>query len=166
MSLKSILNQGLSTNLKLEFSKLNFLDRKEYKPENNKLNPYWISGFIDGDGSFFITINNQNNHVSAWLSIGLSAREKLLLDKIQNFFSGKGGIYFSKYNSVVEWKVFKIHDLVSISSHFESYPLIGLKLKKFEIWKEILPLIENKFYLTQEGLTQIKSLNNKLKAFN
>jgi len=39
-----------------------------------------------GDGSFFITINNKNNHVSAWLSIGLSAREKLLLDKIQNFF--------------------------------------------------------------------------------
>jgi hypothetical protein len=34
---------------------------------------------------FCITINNQNNHVSAWLSIGLSAREKLLLDKIQNF---------------------------------------------------------------------------------
>ena len=118
MSLKSILNQGLSTKLKLEFSKLNFLDRKEYKPDNNKLNPYWISGFIDGVGSFFITINNKNNHVSAWLSIGLSAREKLLLYKIQNFFSGKGGIYFSKYNSVVEWKVFNIHDLVSISSHF------------------------------------------------
>ena len=52
MSLKSIFNQGLSTNLKLEFSKLNFLDRKEYKPENNKLNPYWISGFIDGDGFY------------------------------------------------------------------------------------------------------------------
>ena len=79
------------------------------------------------------TIINKNNHVSAWLSIGLSAREKLLLDKTQNFlFSGKGGIYFSKYNSVVEWKVFNILDLVSISSHFESYPLIGLKLKKFE----------------------------------
>ena len=47
VSLKSIFNQGLSTNLKL-----NFLDRKEYKPDNNKLNPYWISGFIDGVGSF------------------------------------------------------------------------------------------------------------------
>jgi hypothetical protein len=43
VSLKSILNQGLSTKLKIEFSKLKFLDRKEYKPDNNKLNPYWIS---------------------------------------------------------------------------------------------------------------------------
>jgi hypothetical protein len=50
VSLKSILNQGLSKILKLEFSKLIFLDRKEYKPDNNKLNPYWISGFIDGYG--------------------------------------------------------------------------------------------------------------------
>jgi hypothetical protein len=74
VSLKSILNQGLSTKLKLELSKLKFLDRKEYKPDNNKLNPYWISGFIDGVGSIFITIINTNNHVSAWLSIGLSAR--------------------------------------------------------------------------------------------
>ena len=103
VSLKSIMNFGLSKKLKLVFSNLIFLERKEYKPDNNKLNPYWISGFISGDGSFFITIN-KNNRVSAWLSIGLNARDKHLLDKIQNFFSGKGGIYFSnsKYNGVVE----------------------------------------------------------------
>jgi hypothetical protein len=75
VSLKSILNQGSSTKLKLDFSKLKILDRKGYKPDNkNKLNPNWISGFIVGVGSFFITINNKNNPVIAWLSIGLSAR--------------------------------------------------------------------------------------------
>jgi len=42
---------GLPKKLKLEFYKLIFLDRKEYKPENNKLNPYWTSGFIEGVGS-------------------------------------------------------------------------------------------------------------------
>jgi hypothetical protein len=65
VSLKFIFNKGLSTKLKLELSKLKFLYRKEYKPDNNKLNPYWISGFIDRVGYFFINIINKNNHVSA-----------------------------------------------------------------------------------------------------
>ena len=120
---------------------------------------------MEGDGSFFITIKKQNNLVVAFLSITLNIREKLLLTKIQDFFSGKGKIYITN-QSVVQWKVFNLTDLISICNHFESYPLMGLKLTKFEIWKEILPLIENKSYLDPKGLIQINSLNDKLKELS
>jgi len=113
-------------------------------------------------GSFFITIKKENNLVVAFLSITLNIREKLLLTKIKEFFSGKGKLYITS-QSVVQWKVFKLADLISISPHFDSYSLTGLKLKKFEIWKKILPLIENKSYLDTQGLIQINSLNGKLK---
>ena len=137
---------------------------------NEKLDPNWISGFIEGDGSFYIIINKKNNRVTAtaFLSIYLNIREKIIIEKIKESFNGKGNIYISNttYN-MIEWKVYKIQDLISISSHFESYPLKGLKLNKFEArseWKEILPLIEKKSYLNQTGLIKIKFLENKLKT--
>lgn len=43
---------------------------------------------------------------------------------------------------------------------------VGLKLKKFEIWKEMLPLIKNKSYLDPVGLSQINSLKDQIKKLN
>jgi hypothetical protein len=56
--------------------------------------------------------------------------------------------------------------LETIIYHFDTYPLEGIKLKKFEIWKEINYLIVNKSYSLQENLTKIKALNDKLKELN
>ena len=53
VSLKSTLNFGLSKNLNLEFPNLEILERPNYNPDNKILNPNWISGFVEGDGSFF-----------------------------------------------------------------------------------------------------------------
>jgi len=165
VSLKSILNFGLSENLNLEFPNLETSERPNYNPDNRILNPNWINGFVEGDGSFFITIKKLNNLVVAFFSITLNIREKLLLTKIQEFFTGKGNIYITSPN-VVQWKVFKLTDLISICHHFDSYSLCGLKLKKYEIWKEILPLIENKSYLDPKSLIKINSLNAKLKELS
>ena len=133
--------------MKKEFPNLSVLERPNYSPDNTILNPDWISGFVEGAGSFFITIKKENNLVVAFLSITLNIREKLLLTKIQDFFSGKGKLYITSKN-VVQWKVFKLADLITISQHFVSHSLIGLKLKKFEIWKEtIKEILEKKFPL-------------------
>jgi hypothetical protein len=116
VSLKATLNFGLSENLKKEFPNLSVLERPNYSPDNTILNPDWISGFVEGDGSFFITIKKENNLVVAFLSRTLNIREKLLLTKIQDFFSGKGKLYIASKN-VVQWKVFKLADLITISQH-------------------------------------------------
>lgn len=174
ITLKSIMNLGLSTikdKFKLEFPNLEGLKRQEYEPLKNKLNPNWITGFIEGDGSFYIVINKKVKHVAPFLSIGLDAREKLLVKKIQSYFEGKGKIYLhtpaNRIKEVVEWKVYNVSDLITISSHFSLYSLMGkVKSKKFVIWKEILHLVENKTYLTEKGLSEIKSLNNKIKDLN
>ena len=72
----------------------------------------------------------------------------MLLTKIQDFFLGKGKLYIAS-EKVVQWKVFKLADLITISQHFVSHSLIGLKLKKFEIWKEGIKeiLVKNIFPL-------------------
>jgi hypothetical protein len=167
ISLKSAMNLGLSEKLKLEFPDIKLLNRPDYMSDDKGLDPNWITGFIEGDGSFHIYINKKNNNLAAFLAIGLNIREKLLLLKIKKFFNGKGGVYtWNVPREVAEWKVSRLSDLILISSHFEKYPLMDFKNENFQIWRKILFLMEKKTHLTPEGFNLIKSLKNKLNKYN
>jgi LAGLIDADG endonuclease len=127
------MNIGLSSLLKKEFPNIKCLDRAIYVPSKNRLDPDWVSGFIEGDGSFFIYIRPKTNYVNAAISIGLNIREKPLLIKIQEFFCGMGKVYTYDSRNIVEWKVVKLSHLTYIASHFKIYPLMGLKSYNFII---------------------------------
>jgi len=52
------------------------------------LNPYYLAGFIDGEGCFSITINNRKkprkgNYVRLLFEVELREDDKKILDKIQ-----------------------------------------------------------------------------------
>ena len=132
------------------------------------LNPYWVSGFSEGDSSFIVYINsNRTNEVQASFVICLNEREKPLLIKIQSFFNGIGSIYNNSYNNSCTYKITKkIHLKDIIMPHFNSYELVGNKKLNFLIWSQILSLIINKAHLTSEGLEQIKYLKNQLNKWD
>lgn len=138
------------------------IDRPSYIQNNEALHPDWVSGFIEGDGSFFITIRSKTNHVIAFLSIGLNIRDKFILVKIQEFFGGIGSIYLNSSNQVVEWKISQLAHLNSIIPHFNYYSLIGYKHLNFIIWSEIVTSTVVDAHLTPEGLAKIKALKNQL----
>jgi hypothetical protein len=166
VSIKAIMNLGLSNQLTRAFPKMISLVRPAYIPNDETLNPDWISGFIEGDGSFFITIRATTNQVVPVISVGLNIREKPLLIKIQQFFGGIGSVYTNESKKVVEWKISRLSHLNSVIPHFNSYPLIELKSYNFIIWREIISLIEIKAHHTPEGLAKIKSLNIQLNKWN
>ena len=87
-------------------------------PSLTPLHSFWISGFVSGEGSFNISVNPKNQ-VFPVFSIGLLIRDKLLLLKIQEYF-GFGRVYLS--GKTAQFKVFRLVDLLSIISNFNSYP--------------------------------------------
>lgn len=51
---------------------------------NNKLNPNWITGFVDGEGCFKVYLNKRKDRKSGWhiqasFQISLHSRDKELL---------------------------------------------------------------------------------------
>jgi len=55
--------------------------------ERYKLNPYWITGFVDGEGCFYVRISKSNKHKVGWrvhmcFEISLHIRDKLLLENL------------------------------------------------------------------------------------
>jgi hypothetical protein len=110
------MNLGLSNLLKKEFPNINCLNRPNYLTNNDRLDPDWVSGIIEGDGSFNIYISEVILiMLMLFLSIFLNIREKPLLIKIKDFFDGKGNIYSYNLEMLLNGKL--LNYLISFPFH-------------------------------------------------
>ena len=141
----------------------------------SQLNPWFVTGFIDGEGCFTIEIYKNDKSKTGWyikliFIITLHAKDKTLLEQIQKFF-GVGKIY-TKNNNRIDYVVSSIKELLIIIKHFENFSLITQKRADFELFNSALTLIQNKEHLTMDGLKKIvaikasinKGLSDKFKT--
>ena len=162
LSLKSMLNNGLSDKLKLAFPNVKTIDRPVLEVENIPLNPNYVSGFTEGDGCFTVNISSKTNQVIAYYIIELHKREVPLLTSIQKFF-GAGSINQALSRNTGRFYISKKSDLITkVLPHFDVYRLEGNKLKNYLIFREIVLLLKTKAHLTQEGFNKIKLLKEGL----
>jgi hypothetical protein len=122
------------------------------------LNPFFVTGFSDGEACFHLAIGKNSKYkngyyVNPGFSIVLHKKDKLLLEKFQEYLGGVGTLKTIK--NFVQFRVFSIKDLNVIIAHFEQYPLITKKQADYMLFKEALDLIKNKEHLTLEGLQKI-----------
>jgi hypothetical protein len=129
--------------------------------ENNTLNPYYVTGFTDAEGSFLINIQSRpglklDYSISLSFKLKLHSKDKELLERILNFFN-VGKIYTRK-DGYIEYIVNSMKDMEVIINHFNNYPLITQKFSDYKIFKLVFELIKQKKHLTQEGFQVILSL--------
>jgi hypothetical protein len=128
------------------------------------INPWFLTGFTDGEGSFIIYIKRNKNLKVGWnlelrFQIGLHKKDKYLLDQIKNYL-GVGKIYKDRshyFKFIVTSK-----DLQVVIEHFEKYPLITQKLADYNLFKQAYNIILNKEHLTLEGLNRLVSIKGSL----
>jgi len=157
---------GLSANLSAAFPNVITIARPLYTGPSAPLNPHWVSGFVEGDGSFTTSIEPTTSYVKVRLIVGLNHRENLLIQKLLEFFGGVGRIHLSPKQEMVYYTVSIIKDLTSlIVPHFDTYELTGNKANNYLIWREILLKVNSKAHLTSEGSNQIQELRSKLNKY-
>jgi hypothetical protein len=156
LSIKSVLNKGLSDKLKAAFPDVKPIDKPLLEVVNIPLNPNYVSGFTEGDACFSVYISSKTNQVLATYVVELHNKEIPLL---QEFFGGVGKINTASLRNSARFNISKKADLVRVVlPHFDTYQLQGNKLKNYLIWKEIVLLVNSKVHLTSEGLDRIKLL--------
>jgi hypothetical protein len=127
--------------------------------QNVQLNPYWVTGFTDAEGTFTVVIDKFPKRTLGWriqskFQISLHVRDLLLLLQIQQFFGSIGSVSVS--GNLAFYSVSSIKDLVQIIiPHFLKYPLLTQKGADFILFKQIVELMEKKAHLTNEGFNQI-----------
>ena len=126
--------------------------------QNLKINPWFVTGFIDAEGCFHVSIVENTSlkvghSVRAIFQISLHKKNKGLLEKIKYFFGvgqvvqRKDGAYF--------YQVTSLNDLLLIIEHLEKYPLITEKHADFRLFKQVVDLMLKQQHLIESGLAKI-----------
>jgi hypothetical protein len=140
-----------------------------------KLNPNYITGFVDGEGSFIVKILKRSRlkvgfEVQLCFQITSHPKDRALLDSIRDYFGGIGSIH-KEGSGCLQYRVSSNKDLNLIIKHFEKFPLITKKYADYLLFKSILEICNLKEHLTHEGINKIvnirasmnKGLTEKLK---
>ena len=171
INIRATLNKGLSEILSDAFTQVIPVPRPEVPSTKLDSNTpgakHWLAGFATGEGCFIIKVSKSNTHklgkkVAVHFLISQHSIDSKLLESFREILgcgsysildnAGVGTFTVSGFNDIFE-KIIPV---------FESYPILGVKAKDFDDFKEASILIKSKAHLTEKGLDQIVSIKSRM----
>ncbi len=128
------------------------------------LDPWFITGLVDAEGCFRTSIIKDTRTKTGWqvvcnFQIDLHIRDLTLLQQIQTYFGGYGGIYTKTGGVGYTYKISSLSHITEvIIPHFDLFPLKSEKLADFMLFKLIITKIQLKEHLTMEGVKDIVAI--------
>lgn len=124
----------------------------------NSLENAWVSGLIDGEGSFTLNIHlyGKNKHgicIRPTFSMSLHHKDQNILQKVMRFI-GVGEI-IKLENGHYSYQTTSVNDAMKIVGIFNKENYFYLKKKDYEIWRESVSLINNNQHRNYDGLMKI-----------
>src|SRR5690606_33991358 len=131
-------------------------------PDSNKLNPNYVTGFVDGEGSFIVKVLKRSRlragfEVQLCFQITSHPKDRALLERIRDYFGGVGSIH-KEGSGCLQYRVSSNKDLNSIVKHFENFPLITQKYGDYLLFKSVLEICNLKEHLSPEGINRIVNI--------
>ncbi|MDP3975307.1 MAG: LAGLIDADG family homing endonuclease [bacterium] len=141
--------------------------------QRKKLNPHYVAGFIDGEGSFSVSIGKHKTlkrrmEIRPEFEIELRADDREILERIL-ITIGCGRIYDLSYERYgwyphVKYKIGGRKDMVKYLFPFlDRYPLQAKKLKDYKSFKKIVLSMEKKEHLSDKGYQKIVSIRDEMR---
>jgi len=127
------------------------------------INPYFVTGFVDGEGCFSVFFRRDKRMKLGWVislnfQIHLHSKDKELLSKIREVLGRVGGIYESKNNSC-SYIVSSLPQIVNtLIPFFDKYPLLSKKSEDYEFFKKVALIMNKKEHLKDKGFYEILSI--------
>jgi len=95
MSIKAAMNSGLTDIQKSEFINLNLIPRTIIHTDNIP-DPYWITGFVNGEGTFDVKTYNSKNKIGYAVQlrfrISQHERDTKLIELLRGYFDTNSGV--------------------------------------------------------------------------
>ncbi|MCB9819674.1 LAGLIDADG family homing endonuclease [Candidatus Nomurabacteria bacterium] len=139
-----------------------------------KLHPQYIVGFIDGEGSFNVSVSKHKTlkrrlEIRAQFEIELRADDRDILERIC-LTLGCGRIYDLSYDRYgwyphIKYKVGSIKDMQTyLIPFFDRYPPQAKKGEVYKLFKEVIKMVSRKEHLTNDGFNKILKLRDQIRS--
>jgi LAGLIDADG endonuclease len=131
-----------------------------------KLDAQWVTGFVDGEGCFFVGINQHSDmktgvQVLPEFTIVQHERDVQLLFALKDFFGC--GVVRTNHGDRKAFRVRgKEHLLQRIVPFFMEHPLKSKKRVDFEKFRTILLKMEAGEHLTASGVDEIRRIASQM----
>jgi len=141
--------------------------------DRKKLNPHYVAGFIDGEGSFSISVGKhktlkRGSEVRPEFEIEVRADDAEILERICVTI-GAGRIYDLSYERYgwlphAKYKIGGRKDMVKyLFPLLDAYPLQAKKRYDYRIFKKVVLMMERKEHLTDVGYQKILTLRDTVR---
>ena len=142
--------------------------------QREKLPGNYVAGFVDGEGSFSISIGKDTEYkrgvqVRAEFEIELRADDQEILERIL-ITIGCGRIYDCSYDRYgwyphSKYKVTGAQDMIDyVFPFFDKHKLQAKKAKVYELFKEVVLMYRKKEHLTDAGYKKVVALRDEMRT--
>ena len=131
-----------------------------------KINPYWVSGFVDGEGTFYVGINandtmKSNFQVLPEFRIVQHEKDIALLHGLKKFFGA--GVVRVNHDTRYELRIRSLEHINKlVIPHFDKYPLLTQKKFDFIKFRKIINMMNEDKHLTVDGIKDIITIAAKM----
>ena len=135
-----------------------------------KLNEYWVSGFVDGEGTFYVGINKNKEMKTGYqvlpeFRVVQHKRDIKVLYALKDYF--QAGVVRINHDDRYELRIRSVdHINKKVIPHFDKYPLITQKKFDYIKFKKIMNLINQQRHLKLDGINQIIDIAAKMNRQN
>ena len=135
-----------------------------------KINPYWVSGFVDGEGTFYVGINRNITMKSGFqvlpeFRVVQHEKDIKVLYALKTYFGA--GVVRINHDTRQELRIRSLdHINRFVIPHFEQYPLLTQKKFDFIKFKEIIKLMNQGKHLTVDGIKNIINIASRMNRQN
>ena len=132
------------------------------RPKLNKLDPWFITGFVDAEGYFSIELFKDSKAKFKYtprlvFKINLHVKDLAILLSFKDTL-GVGTV--STKGKVTNYTVKSFKDLAVIVNHFKLYPLVSSKYLVYQYWLQAYNILATKEHFNYQGMTKLAKLKN------
>lgn len=142
-----------------------------FNPEDIPITPEWVTGFVDGGGSFSVDFSKNNKckfciEIKPSFSVSQGTASKEAIKELAAFFE-HGNEHIRKDGSMLKYETRLLNHLIKvICPHFDKYPLRPEKMEDFRILKRILAMMSEGKHNSEAGLREIIILAYQMNLYS